>query len=250
MRPVLLFGLLLLPIALVNAQYVSVVDSTVVDSTGVDSLPEKRSVWRFSGGTGLLLPLGFPPTIYRQIGINVQVGITYEYFWRRRLSLLTGADYRLQTLVADAQFIPTPRTGEMGRRIIAQPAPDSLKYASLRYHLITIPVMVRYYFARNVTRRLFIDVGASFNVPVAVSYRYRLNGMMHQDKLTPFVQQPIIFLELAGGATGRVFGGRLTKVNNLLGSLLFGGFLSLNSSVRTTRNKTVTTVGFLTKFVF
>ncbi|WP_233610446.1 hypothetical protein, partial [Corallococcus sp. AB049A] len=118
------------------------------------------------------------------------------------------------------------------------------------YQLITIPVMARYYFARNVNRRLFIDVGASFNFPVVVSYRYRLKGMMFQDKLTPFVQQPIVFLEVAGGATGRVFGGRLTKVNTLLGSLLFGGFLSLNSSVRTNRNKPVTTVGFLTKFVF
>lgn len=245
MRTFALFsGLLLLPIVFVHGQ------STGYTDGPVDSLPDKRSVWRLGGGTGLLVPLNFPRSIYWQAGINIQLGATHEYYWRRRVSVLTGADYRMQNLVADAYFVPMIRPDETGKRIIAQAAPDSIKYASLRYQMLSIPVMIRYYFARNATRRLFVDAGASFNFPLAVSYRYRLNGQTHQDKLTAVVPQPLVLVELAAGANGQVFGGRLTKANNLLGALLFGGFLSINSSVRTTRNKTVATVGFLTKFVF
>lgn len=232
-------GLLLLPIVSAHGQ-----------STGVDSLPAKRSVWRLGGGTGLLIPLSFPRSIYWQVGINIQLGAMHEYYWRRRVSVLTGADYRIQNLVADAYFLPTIRADETDKRIIAQPAPDSIKYASLRYQMLSIPVMIRYYFARNAVRRLFIDTGVSFNFPVTVAYRYRTNGLARRDKVTAFVQQPIVLIELAAGANGQVFGGRLTKANNLLGALLFGGFLGIDSSVRTPQNKTVATVGFLTKFVF
>ncbi|MFD2573165.1 hypothetical protein ACFSUS_21160 [Spirosoma soli] len=216
----------------------------------VDSLPDKRSVWRLGGGTGLLVPLGLPNTIFRQAGINLQVGVTQEYYWRRRVSLLVGGEYRLQSLVADARFVPTVSANGIHKRITAQPAPDSIKYSLLRFEMISIPVMVRYYFARNATKRLFVDVGASFNFPVAVTSRYRTNGLTRRDNLISSVRQPVVLLELAAGANGQVFSGRLTKANNLLGALLFGGFLGIDSSVRTPRNKTIATAGFLTRFVF
>jgi hypothetical protein len=232
-------GLLLLPVMAAHGQ-----------SVGVDSLPHKRSVWRLGGGTGLLVPLSFPRSIYWQAGINIQLGATHEYYWRRRVSLLTGAEFRLQNLVADASFLPTTQANYTGKRIIAQPAPDSVKYASLQYQMLSIPVMIRYYFARNATRRVFLDTGVSFNFPLSVGYRHRTNGLTRRDKVTPFVHQPIVLIELAAGANGQVFSGRLTKANNLLGALLFGGFLGIDSSIRTPQNKTVVTAGLLTKFVF
>ncbi|GAB3643815.1 hypothetical protein GCM10027423_44520 [Spirosoma arcticum] len=216
----------------------------------VDSLPDKRSVWRFGGGTGVILPLGLPQTIYRQVGINLQLGVTHEYYWQQRLSLLTGIEYRMQSVVADAQFIPAVRADGISKRIIVQPAPDSIKYAALRYQMVSIPVMIRYYFARNAVKRLFLDGGFSLNFPVTVAYQYRTNGQTHRHNLTSFVRQPIVLIELAAGATGKVFGGRLTKANNLLGSLLFGGFVCIDSSVRTQRGTSIATAGFLTKFVF
>lgn len=246
MRAACLFGclLLLLPMTVAKAQI------RPADSVGVDSLPAHRLVWRFGGGTGLLLPVNLPAAIFRQPGLTLQLGLTHEYYWRRRISLLTGFDYRLQQVVADARFAPTSPADGTGQFITVQPAPDSVKYASLRYQLVSMSVMVRCYFARNAVKRLFVDLGASVNFPVSAIHQYRANGLNRRLHLTSFTRQPIILIEMAAGANGRVFGGRLTKVNSLLGALLFGGFVGFDFSVRTQPGRAVVTAGFLTKFIF
>lgn len=240
MRTLALFSsLLLLPIVSIHGQF-----------TGVDSLPDKRSVWRLGGGTGLMIPLNLPNTIFRQVGINAQVGVMHEYYWRRRWSLLAGCEYRLQRLVADARFRSALLPHEPANQILVEPAPDSIKYSSLQYQSISIPLMARYYFARRAEKRMFIDFGVSVNLPLGTVYQYRSGGQTRRQDLQSVNRQPIFLLEVAAGANGKIFGGRLTRANQFLGVVMFGAFVSLNLPLHTQQGQSVSTAGFLTRFVF
>ncbi len=116
------------PIPLVASLFLSLIMVTVrttAQSVAIDSIPTHRSAWRIGGGTGLMLPVGLPASIFRQIGVNTQVGILYEYYWRRRWFILSGVEYRLQNISADARFIPVVQGAALRNYILIEPDPDS-----------------------------------------------------------------------------------------------------------------------------